>query len=127
MSVKYYIAIDGDDVGRSIERLVLLNDGQGLSDFSAKYRCAIRWLTSVLIDSLQGTALLSDGDSILIEVHTPSYSADRLAALSKEFVQLSGHTVSIGIGDTMRRAYLALKLAKLSGKNQIRHYKELIE
>lgn len=127
MTEKYYIAIDGDDVGRSIERLVLLNDGQGLSDFSAKYRSAIRWLTTVLIDSLQGSALLSDGDSILIEVYTPSYSADNLEALSKKFVQLSGHTVSIGIGDTMRRAYLALKLAKLSGKNQIRYYKELIE
>jgi hypothetical protein len=127
MTERYYIAVDGDDVGRSIERLVLTNDCQGLSAFAAKYRSAVHWLTSVLIDSFQGNALLSDGDSVLIEAHAPAFSAHRLTALSEEFAKLSGHTLSIGIGDTMREAYLALKLAKLSGKNQVRSYTELNE
>ena len=127
MTEKYFIAVDGDDVGRTIERLVLLNDDQGLTSFSAKYRSAVHWLTSVLIESYEGSALLSDGDSILIETNALVLSANKLLVLSEEFLLLSGHTLSIGIGKTMRQAYLALKLAKVSGKNQIRFYAEFID
>ena len=124
---KYFIAVDGDDVGRTIERLVLLNDCQGLTSFSANYRSAVHWITSALIESYQGSALLSDGDSILIETNALVLSANQLLMLSEEFALLSGHTLSIGIGKTMRQAYLALKLAKVSGKNQIRFYSEFID
>jgi hypothetical protein len=120
-----YIAIDGDDVGQRLEHFVLTNDIDGLITFSRAYQSRVAWLSAKLSSELRATILFCAGDSLLASMAYSCSAAVALDQVRKEFADGVERTLSIGIGSTPREAYLALKLAKLSGKNQLKRFEEL--
>jgi len=123
--LEVYIAVDGDDIGNHIEYLMLSNKRDALMEFSLKYKEGMDWFIRKIVESMRATIILAGGDNVLLSSNNEMFSVSRLEELRSEFQKRVGHTLSIGIGDSIRRAYLALKLAKTSGKNQTRLFEEL--
>ncbi len=114
-----YLAIDGDDVGHRLEYFILTNDSDSLRGFSATFASAMAWLEQELQSNLGATLIFSGGDNLLACINTDSDPMDLLGELRNEFATRAKSTLSVGIGGSPRQAYLALKLAKASGKDCI--------
>lgn len=124
----FYIAIDGDDVGRQIEYLVVNNKSQQLSEFSTKYEYAMVWLEQQLKNILDVKIIFRGGDSLLCTSSKEQASIEEeINSLKKEFIDLVEVTLSVGIGSSLREAYFALKLAKANGKNRITLFDQSLE
>jgi GTP cyclohydrolase III len=115
-----YMAIDGDDVGAEIERLVVLCQPEALTFYWKSVSSVITKLGKQL--TCQGAnVLICGGDTILAELDkAPSFKL--IYELFSNTLPLS---FSIGTGQTMLEAYIALKTAKVSGKNCWVDYSDL--
>jgi len=122
-----YLAADGDDVGRTIEFFIVMEQIEKLSDFSKSYNAAMIWLSEKLTKNFAAKIIFSGGDSLLVSSLLDEPLIDNLEQLRVEFFNHSQTTISFGIGDNPRQAYFALKLAKASGKNRIEIFKEFIK
>lgn len=121
-----YLAADGDDVGNRLEYYMLVNEIQPLNRFSAKFQSAMSWLEEELTTKLGATIILCGGDTLLATLPSNCCSMEALEAIRIDFEKQQTEdtedaedtcTLSVGLGKTPREAYLALKLAKASGKN----------
>lgn len=106
----YYVLLDGDRVGESIDGHYLRNDVSGLERFARELDAAVASLAES-IRALGGTIYLAGGDNILgavtdLDAFLAFYEAARLR-LPLPF--------SVGIGDDARQAHLALRVAKACG------------
>lgn len=124
-SSKIYVAIDGDDVGRHLEYLMLTNNTEELVVFSHGYEQAMQWLSNKFTDLFRATIIFSGGDNILLIIDESNLEFEILSKIKIDFTAISNKTLSIGLGHSARQAYFALKLAKTSGKNCIKWFKEL--
>lgn len=106
-----YLAIDGDDVGREVERLVLSGALDELERFSAALEARISQLSSALCE-LGGEVKLKGGDSVLAVFSSHVAHAELFTALSPLLAPREGVTFSVGLGESPRGAWLALKVAK---------------
>lgn len=108
-----YLAIDGDDVGRAVERLIVLASAQEVSAFSRQVSDAMETIV-LRIQALGAIVVMQGGDSILAELaELPLEDLEQLIRVEPPAV-----TFSAGIGQTMSEAFLALKLAKAAGKHR---------
>ncbi|WP_411115044.1 mCpol domain-containing protein [Streptomyces sp. 029-5] len=118
-----FAIIDGDDVGHEIESHLLTNDVSGFVRTSDTISATIESLAGHA-SRISGVTLVSvGGDSILLQVGENS-----IARLSDELesLQRPGHfTFSVGVGATLRESFIALRMAKSSGKCRIEFYSEL--
>jgi GTP cyclohydrolase III len=121
-----YIAIDGDDVGRHLEYLMLVNDIDGITEFSIKYKKAMDWLVQSLIARFEASVVFSGGDNILASLSEEKFTLKDVELIRSKFSKIADKTLSIGIGNSAREAYFALKLSKSSGKNCTHDFKEFI-
>lgn len=119
-----YLALDGDDVGHRLEYFMLVNEREALVEFSNTFQAAMEWLESKLVKDIGATIIFNGGDNLLAVVHTNNSFKETIESLRTEFAHRSHSTLSIGLGDNLRQAYFALKLAKTSGKNCVRQFKE---
>lgn len=120
-----YLSIDGDDIGRRLEYLLLTNQVEALERFSLSFREAFNWLTEKLIEQLNARPIFFGGDNLLAVMETRPKLKVELDSLSKGFLNRSECTLSIGLGASPVQSYVALKLAKASGKNRICCYDEV--
>jgi c-di-AMP phosphodiesterase-like protein len=120
-----YVAIDGDDVGSQLEYFVIMNNIQELKKFSDNYNNAMSWLSKTIQHRLSAEIIFSGGDNLLLAVEEQFSLIDKLREINAEFSQKGNRTLSIGIGRSPREANVALKLAKVKGKNAVQHYTEL--
>ncbi len=118
-----YLAIDGDDVGHRLEYLMLINERETITEFSKTFKSAMIWLENKLVHDFGATVVFSGGDNLLAYLNFLPVEA--VEALRIEFAERANSTLSIGLGENPREAYFALKLAKTSGKNCVRQFKEL--
>jgi hypothetical protein len=109
-----YIGLDGDDVGRNLERYFIENDEFHLSELSNNMSKSVNILAEFLhtigcnIIFVAGDNILCKGENIDIEI------------LLNYLGSFNGPcTFSCGIGETMEQTYLALKYAKSVGKNSL--------
>ncbi|MEW6456730.1 MAG: mCpol domain-containing protein [Acidobacteriota bacterium] len=114
-----YIALDGDDVGRHIEKFLIENKEQDVAELSEQITNTVQEITAYL-RSIDFEVIFSAGDSILckggsIDIRKLS---NYLAKTNKVC------TFSVGIGNTLEKTYVALKYAKSRGKNTIVKYSE---
>ncbi|PMB51817.1 hypothetical protein CEN39_13215 [Fischerella thermalis CCMEE 5201] len=125
---KLFLAADGDDVGSCIEYYILRNEIEQLSRFSLQYEIAINWLQEILVKKFNASIIFAGGDTLLAVL---SQTADVDVFDVIEVIRIdfgkkaSGRTLSIGIGSTPQEAHIALKYAKVSGKNRLSLYKEI--
>ncbi len=110
----FFVAIDGDLVGRKIEKLIISNRLDELVEFSHSINNSvdnIRWLA----DSIGGKTYLQGGDSLLVEVKSYQSFIEQFIAIHSGLAV----TFSVGIGKNVIEAYLALKFAKSAGRGLI--------
>jgi GTP cyclohydrolase III len=118
-----YLAVDGDDVGSRLEYLMLINESESLTKFSRTFEGAMIWLEDRLINEFGALIIFRGGDNLLARLDDlPIEVVERLRI---EFSQKCCSNLSVGLGKSTRQAYFALKLAKTSGKDCIRHFKEI--
>jgi hypothetical protein len=120
-----YIAVDGDDVGSHLEYLMLMNDIETLAHFAAEYTNAMQQFIATLTNIFRISVIFLGGDSLLLTAESAEFSVNQLETVRTSFAENTRHTLSIGLGYSAREAYIALKLAKTSGKNCIRRFVEL--
>ncbi|MEB3507136.1 hypothetical protein SAMN05421675_0703 [Pasteurella multocida] len=105
-----FYAIDGDDIGKKLERYILLNDIPGLIFFSHQIHKKLDSMRKYVLKN-DGNIIMCAGDSILFsicsEIEIPN------------FLSSGDITFSIGIGSSASNAMLALKKAKGLGKNRL--------
>ena len=122
---KAFIAIDGDDVGRQLEYFMLLNEKDTLHQFSITFQNAMDSLKEKLTNGFNADIIFHGGDNLLAEFDENNLTVESIEKLRSVFAQNSKCTLSIGLGHSIHQAYFALKLAKASGKNCLRDFKEL--
>jgi minimal CRISPR polymerase domain len=110
-----YVAIDGDDVGRRLEGLVVRGEVDELRRFSRGVDGDLDTLANIL-ESIAFDSFVKGGDTILAcgPAHDPAWFARHLTTVTI--------TISVGLGRSLTEAFLGLKIAKASGKNQIVYY-----
>jgi hypothetical protein len=113
---RIFVAVDGDDVGRSFERRLAdcigVEDALALEQWSQQVQRELSDLMVRLRDHCNGAFLVRTGDGFLAAV-----LEDRLGDLKDEFhPKFSSITVTAGIGKTVKDAYLALKLGKAKNR-----------
>ena len=125
MNSTLYIAVDGDDVGRRLEFYTVNNQIKELSIFFQNYQKSMVWMGEILSQKFDAKIIINGGDSLLAVCNQNKQLVRNLEILRKEFSLKVEATLSIGIGADPRQAYLALKLAKASGKNRIEIFGEV--
>jgi len=119
-----YLAVDGDDVGHQLEYLMLINECKAITKFSKTFQNAMSWLEDKLVNDFSATIIFSGGDNLLAYLN--DCPMELIEVLRIEFAERSNRTLSVGLGENPMQAYFALKLAKTSGKNCVRQFKELM-
>ncbi|MFJ5179299.1 mCpol domain-containing protein [Streptomyces griseoviridis] len=117
-----FAIIDGDDVGSKVEIHILANDVEKFVESSRMINSTLERLADRM-SSLPGVSLVhTGGDSILIEI-----SDDCIDLMSDTLRKEQGPgalTFSAGVGATLRQSFLALRMAKSSGKCRIVRFQE---
>jgi minimal CRISPR polymerase domain len=113
----WLLYFDGDNVGAEIE-LHLLNGELDLArTVSASVVKAIASLTESVTTTLGGTVIFAAGDEVLIEaLRQPT--GEELERFRAAFRNVSGLTVSCGVGKSPAEVTQNLRFAKLRGKDQ---------
>ena len=108
---EYYIAIDCNQTGKKLEKLIFFFFFTKLKDFSQNLTAAINKLSDK-IHTLGGEIIISAGDNILGLIDT-----EHIKSIVKQTnsITVDGNTFSIGMSSDIVGAYLALKYAKSSG------------
>ncbi len=113
----WFLALDGDDIGRGLEFHIVNNDIEGLREFASLFSDTSERMLKCLSDISRVDTILHEGDSLLISI--PASTMPRALQLLREEIRHSEFTFSGGYGPSLRSAYLALKIAKAGGKNSI--------
>lgn len=119
-----FLAVDGDDVGRKIEFLIVNNQIELLSDFFNNFQASMFWLSEKLKNEFNAKIIFNGGDSLLADLRIDEIQVSKLENLRVDFFNFSKATLSFGVGKNPRQAYIALKLAKASGKDRIEIFQE---
>ena len=108
-----YVSIDGNNIGKLLERHIFCDDLDALSAFSQTLTNHINSLHRYIL-ACEGIVYLAGGDNILALV--PSQHITQVIKETRS-LEDNGITFSIGIGKTAVAAYLALKYAKSSSSS----------
>lgn len=112
-----YLAIDGDHVGAKLEKYLLDNDEDSLSKFSSRLTSFLETLAEVL--EAEGFSIVYlGGDSVLAK--RPNIDVKMIA----DSIQSDHVSFSVGIGTSCHDAYVALKYAKVSGRDCMIDYRD---
>jgi hypothetical protein len=119
-----FVAIDADNVGESIGNAVLSDDSKELSSLSGKINNGSQ-IFSQWAEYNGGSVISSGSDEAVVEV--PVNALEELEKLKDKYLEETGFSVSIGIGEKISDAAKALIYAKINGKNTIIDYSPEIE
>ena len=110
-----YIAIDGNDTGKHLEKYLLSNDVEKVRSFSNALDLQIKYFRDAVLKT-EGDILMCGGDNILGTV-----KAEDIPELCQKIKNTpeSEMSFSVGIGNSPRNSYLALKYAKSLHKDVI--------
>jgi hypothetical protein len=120
-----YIFFDGDNVGSTIEALLLLEKTEDARIYSNSLNQVISDISSYLSANRNVDVIILGGDDILIKV-TDNESETKLIidTIIKTFSANSQKsTISCGVGTNIENAIIALDRAKIFGKNRIFYHK----
>lgn len=121
---RLYIAINGDDVGSAIGDAIASNDHMALNKLSSSIKDSHSMIDE-WVQSQGGETITSNGDEGLYVI--PEEALDELENIRSKYQQMSGHTLTIGVGSSMADASKALIYGKLNEKNQVVHYEAAID
>jgi hypothetical protein len=112
--ISFYYAIDGDDIGKMLEKYILLNDIDGVKRLSGYVDNFLKSLEDYFV--AEGADIVfSGGDSLLA-------CSDMYIDISIEKINFGEISFSIGVGCSPSTSLLALKKAKGLGKKRIEFF-----
>lgn len=120
----FFIAADGDGVGKKVGRAVLANDADELHKISNRIDAAqdfvLHWCKQV-----DGIKVSGGGDEAVMAV--PREALKKLESLRKSVEKSFGYTISVGVGKSLSEAGTALLVAKLRGKDRVVYFNKKIK
>lgn len=117
-----FISCNGDDVGQTVGSTIAQDDAEGLSTLSSNLNNAQAGIGDWIAQQ-GGKVISNSGDDGIYELQ----NIEGLEALMQQYSSNTGHTLTIGIGETISQAVKAMMYGKLNGKNQITQFSEEIE
>ncbi len=118
-----YITIDGDDIGKKISSCYFKNDPDRLKFISETIQKATTNISELLI-SYGFDIIFCAADGVSGVTHKDIDLIKLFLSLNK--IAPDGFTFSVGVGRSLRDAYIALLEAKSNGKNCLFHYDDVI-
>lgn len=111
-----YIAIDGDDIGNLITACYLDNKEQELKKISRDLQGITSKISQFLLDS-EFEIMFCAADGVTARTNRAFDYQELLVSIRK--LTISNISFSIGVGSSLREAYIALLAAKSNGKNRL--------
>jgi len=119
-----YVAMDGDNIGASVERAVMTNDLAKVVDCSTTIKEGQELLRSFAAKN-QGIVYVDGGDDISFML--PQDKESLLEKLRSDYKSKTGYTITVGIGKSMSEAVIAMVYGKLTGKDKLVTYTEEVK
>lgn len=116
MSEYYYLAMDGDGIGRSLEKAILDGTDMEVSKFSEEFTSCLDRIRE-RVQEVDGNIIYCAGDGLL--ARSTSIVGFRHVVSTKNTELF---TFSFGIGNTKIAAFIGLKLAKARGGDRCVEY-----
>jgi hypothetical protein len=120
---KRIYCLDGDNVSVRMEAGLINNEIIQVSQFSSQLTLTLENIRELVTQEC-GEVAYCAGDNILFLGQFDSTICEKLLAI---FYKQTGCTASMGIGNTSREAYLALKTAKFEGGGRIVDFQQSFE
>jgi hypothetical protein len=107
-----YAYIDGDDIGLRIENSFMNNDEASLKSINNNVKALVESITLYLLEN-NYEIVFSGADGIICK--KSSFEVEHIL----EFIRNKSENIkfSVGAGNTLRDAFLALRYAKSNGKD----------
>ncbi|AUT02819.1 hypothetical protein CLI64_21790 [Nostoc sp. CENA543] len=110
---------DGDNIGNAIEFYLLEESLEAASQFSSHVENAINNIAELVETQLNGFVVYVAGDDICFVVSAEKNIKEYLDSYANLFLQITGKTISFGVGRNSLEALICLRKAKVSGKSRI--------
>jgi 2'-5' RNA ligase len=111
-----YVTGDGDDIGQQVGRMSIEDDVAGLQEMDEKIQAGGQaWRE--FAESVGGEVIGIGGDEIRVMI--PESEIERIKDTLIKYHDLTGHTMSVGVGDRLSEADKAMIIAKFNGKDVI--------
>jgi hypothetical protein len=114
-----FLATNGDSVGDHIGNAIASDDHEGLKNITSSVKNGHSMIEQWVV-SHGGEVVISSGDENILTI--PQQALDELEQVKDKYSELSGVTLTIGIGSSMSEAAKALIYGKMNGKDQIVEY-----
>lgn len=111
-----YIAIDGDNIGKKLEKYILNENMNKLNEISLYISNRIANIEKLIIN-FEGQVFMSGGDNILALI--PDSSINDFIAHINNINKLNDIKFSVGYSSQIKSTYFALKYAKSIGAGTI--------
>lgn len=118
-----YLAINGDNVGDSIGNAIATDNHEELSGITGKLKEAHGGIDE-WVESVGGEIVTSSGDEGIYKLPAESLEESKIEEIRQKYSELTGTTVTIGIGSSMSEASKALIYGKLNEKDQVVEYSQ---
>jgi hypothetical protein len=112
-----YALGDGDRVRAMIDNGLLGGNLDEAKELSQKLTCAMQILSDLVEQCPGWQVVFSGGDDICLTIEKLTYREEVIRSLMEQFHELTGGTMSFGVGTSMENAYLNLHRAKARGGN----------
>jgi len=119
MAEELYIIGDGDNIRERMEALILNHRLGKASAFSKGVAVAIDSLREEAKKEMDANIIFAGGDDILFLTPSLRYNRSKLERIILLFEEITGATISFGVGSTIESAYINLRRAKALGSGQI--------
>lgn len=117
-----YISIDGDNIGKQLEKFILIENLKGLNEFCSKITENITYLKDFILKN-NGEVYLIGGDNIFASI--PSQNIEIMIEEIKKLNLRLEIKFSTGYSENVKETYLALKYAKSLKNGTIVYAKKL--
>lgn len=114
-----YVLGDGDKIRERVEFYLLNHDLESLTNFSQNLTIAINEIKEFAISTMSARVILAGGDDILLYVPREQYRTELIQKLQQVFLNITGVTISFGVGKTIETVYINLRRAKTNKDRNI--------
>ena len=115
----FYVLGDGNNIRENVEFYLLNHDLESLTNFSQNLTIAINEIKEIAISTMSARVILAGGDDILFSVPREKYRKELIQKLQQVFHNITGVTISFGVGKTIEAVYINLRRAKTNKGEKI--------
>ena len=119
---QFFLAADGDNIGKTIEQLLILNDTQGLKDFSELLTNGLKSFVEDLQKIDHSKNILFGGDSVIFQftkIHNFSEFISKLEQVQLKFNIFTKKNITIVLAKSLNELFVTMKYAKSVKENLI--------